>query len=108
MVVPFKISLQLYRKGSVNEGYFKLSWLKIRLIHKKIPSDKMKEKPGEEEQKIDYKRISHIISLSIDFLLYIFNILPAFLKSVSVNKISIDSAIRMHSAADTAVIGDYL
>lgn len=109
MVVPFQISLQLYRKGSVNEGYFKLSWLKIRLIHQKIPSDKMKEKPGgKKEQKIDYKRILHIISLSIESLPYFFNIFRAFLKSVSVNKISIDSTIGMHSAADTAVISGYL
>jgi hypothetical protein len=109
MVVPFQISLQLYRKGSVNEGYFKLSWLKIRLIHQKIPSDKMKEKPREEkEQKIDYKRIPHIISLSIKSLPYLLNIFRAFLKSVSVKKISVDSTIGMHSAADTAIVGGYL
>jgi hypothetical protein len=109
MVVPFQISLELYRKESVNEGYFKLSWLKIRLIHQKIPSDKRKEKPREEKgQKIDYKRVPHIISLFIESLPYTLNIFSAFLKSVHVKKISIDSTIGMHSAADTAVVGGYL
>jgi len=106
--VPSQISLQLYRKESVNKGYFKLSLLKIRLIHQKIPSERKEKIREEKEQKIDYNRIPHIISFSIESLPYLFNIFRAFLKSVSVKKISIDSTIGLHIAADTAVISGYL
>ncbi len=110
LVVPFQISMQLYRKGSVNEGHFKVSWLKIRLIQRKIPSDKKKKKPKEEkkQKRIDFNRIPKIITLSVESLPYIFNIFKAFLRSISVKKISIDSIIGFDSPADTAIISGYL
>jgi hypothetical protein len=105
--------MKLYRMGSVNEGHFKLSWLKIRLIHRKIPSDKKEKKPEEEkrqkkQKKIDFNRIPRIISLFVESLPYLFNIFEAFLKSISVKKISIDSIIGFSSPADTAIITGYL
>ncbi|MGZ7050320.1 MAG: DUF2953 domain-containing protein [Methanobacterium sp.] len=109
LVVPFQISMQLYRMGSVNEGHFKLSWLKIRLIHRKFPSDKKeKKKPKEEKKGIDFNRIPRIISLSLESLPYIIDIFEAFLRSVSVHRISIDTIIGFDSPADTAIIGGYL
>lgn len=107
LVVPFQFSIQLYRMGSVNEGYFKLSWLGIGLIHRKIPSDK-KKKPKEERKKIDFNRIPKIIMLLVESLPYIFNIFEAFLRSISVKKISVDSVIGFSSPADTAIICGYL
>lgn len=109
LVVPFQISLQLNRRDSVNEGHFKLSWLKIRLIHRKFPSDKKEKKPEDKKQKkIDFNRIPQIIELSIESLPYIFNIFEAFLKSISIKKISIDSIIGFDSPVDTAIISGYL
>jgi hypothetical protein len=110
LVVPFQISMRLYRMGSVNEGHFKLSWLKIRLIQRKIPSEKKEKKPKEkkEQKRVDFKRIPKIISLSIESLPYFFNIFEAFLKSISVKNISIDSIIGVGSPADTAIISGYL
>jgi hypothetical protein len=109
-VVPFQISIQLSRRGSVNEGHFKLSWLKIRLIHRKFPSEKKEKKPKEEKEqkRIDFNRIPRIITLSVESLPYIFNIFKAFLKSISVKRISIDSVIGFNSPADTAIISGYL
>ena len=110
LVVPFQISMQLYRNGPVNEGQFKISWLNIRLIQRKIPSDKKKKKPKEEkkQKRIDFNRIPKIITLSAESLPYIFNIFKAFLRSISVKKISIDSIIGFDSPADTAIISGYL
>jgi hypothetical protein len=110
LVVPFQISMQFYRNGSINRGHFKLSWLKIRLIQRKIPSDKKKKKPKEEkkQKRIDFNRIPKIITLSVESLPYIFNIFKAFLRSISVKKISIDSIIGFSSPADTAIISGYL
>jgi len=46
LVVPFQISIQLLKKGSLNQGNFKISWLKIKLIQRKIPSEKKEKKPN--------------------------------------------------------------
>lgn len=109
LVVPFQISLQLYRDGSINKGHFKLSFLNIRLIHRKFPSEKKeKEKQKEERKEIDFNRIPKIVKLSLESLPYIFNIFEAFLKSISVKKIRIKSIIGFPSPADTAIIGGYL
>lgn len=108
LVVPFQISIQLNRMDSINKGHFKLSWLKIRLIHRKFPSDKKEKKPEEEKKRIDFNRIPKIITLFMESLPYIKDIFEAFLKSISVKKISIDSIIGFSSPADTAIIGGYL
>ena len=108
LVVPFQISMQLYRMGSVNEGRFKLSWLKIRLVQRKIPSDKKEHKEEKKQKRIDFNRIPKIIMLSVESLPYIFNIFEAVLRSISVKKISIDSTIGFDSPADTAIISGYL
>lgn len=108
LVVPFQISLQLNRRDSVNEGHFKLSWLKIRLIHRKFPSDKKEKKPKEEKKRVDFSRIPDIIKFSVESLPYIKDIFEAFLKSISVKKISIDSIIGFDSPVDTAIISGYL
>lgn len=108
LVVPFQISMQLKRRNSVNEGYFQLTWLKIRIIHRKIPSDKKEKKPKEEKKRIDFNRIPKIISLSMESLPYIFNIFEALLRSISIKKISIDSVVGFDSPTDTAIISGYL
>ena len=108
LVVPFQISLRLYRMGSVNEGHFKLSWARIGLIHRKFPSKKKEPKKEKKKKEIDFSRVPKIISLFIESLPYIFNIFEAFLKSISVNKVSIDSVIGLTNSADTAIITGYL
>ena len=109
LVVPFQISIQLYKRGSLNEGNFKISWLKIKLIQRKIPSEKKEKKPKPKEKKrIDFSRIPKIIQYFIDSLPYIFNIFEAFLKSISVKKISINSVIGFPNPSDTAIISGYL
>lgn len=111
-MVPFQISLKFYRKNSVNEGYFRLRWLKIRLIHRKIPSDKKKPKKEKiekkEGKKIDFNRIPKILEYFGESLPYIMNVFEAFLRSVSINKISINSIIGLDSPADTAIVSGYL
>jgi len=109
LVVPFQISIQLHKRGSLNQGIFKISWLKIRLFQQKIPSEKRKKKEKKpEEKRIDFNRIPRIISLFIDSLPYIFNIFEAILKSISIKEISIKSIIGFHNPSDTAIISGYL
>ena len=109
LVVPFQISIQLLRRGSLNEGNFKISWLKIKLIQRKIPSEKKEKKAKPKEKKgINFNRIPKIIQYFIDSLPYIFNIFEAFLRSISVKKISINSIIGFPNPSDTAIISGYL
>ena len=109
LVVPFQISVQLYKLGSLIEGNFKISWLKIKLIQRKIPPEKKEKKPKpKKEKRIDFNRIPNIIQYFIDSLPYIFNIFEAFLKSISVKKISINSQIGFPNPSDTAIISGYL
>lgn len=109
LLVPFQISLKLNKMGSVNKGYFKLTWLKIRLIQRKIPSDKKKqEKEKKEGRKINFDRIPKVLKHLEESLPYILDVLEVFLRSVSINKISINSVIGLPSPADTARIYGYL
>ena len=95
--------------GSVNEGYFKLTWLKIRLIRRKIPSDEKKpKKEKKEKRKINFDRIPKILEYFEQSLPFILDIFRAFLRSVSINKISIDSIVGLPSPADTAIVHGYL
>ncbi len=112
LLVPFQISLKLHRRGPVNEGYFKLSWVKIGLIRRKIPSDKKKPKPKKEkkekEKRIDFNRIPKILGYFEQSLPSILRIFQAFLRSVSIKRISINSIIGLDSPADTAIFNGYL
>jgi len=94
---------------SVNKGSFKLKWLKLRLIQRKIPSDKKKpRKEKKERKKIDFDRIPKIMGYLEESLPYIFRIFKAFLRSVSIKKIYINSIVGLPSTADTAIINGYL
>lgn len=109
LLIPFQISLELYRIDSVNKGSFKLNWLKIRLLQRKIPSEKKKpEKEKKERNKINFDRIPKIIEYLGESLPYILDILKAFLRSVSIKKFYINSIIGLPSPADTAIINGYL
>lgn len=110
LVVPFHICLNLRNNGFKIQGYFKLTWLKIKLIQRKIPLEekkKTKEKP-KEETKFDINRIAKIISLFIESWPYLERILNAFLKSTSFEKFSFNLVIGLSNPADTAMINGYL
>jgi len=112
LLVPFQISMNLYRRGPVNEGHFKLSWLRIRLIHRKIPSEEKKpkkeKKERKEEKKVNFNRIPKILMYLEESLPSILRIFQAFLRSVSIKRISINSIIGLESPVDTAILNGYL
>ena len=112
LLVPFQISMNLYRRGHVNEGYFKLSWLRIRLIHRKIPSEEKKpkreKKKRKKEKKVNLNRIPKILMYLEESLPSILRIFQAFLRSVSIKRISINSIIGLDSPVDTAILNGYL
>lgn len=112
LVIPFQVSMELYREGRINQGYLKIKWIGIRIINRKIdigPSKKKKEKKKDDNKsKFDFKRIPKIITLLEESLPYLINIFKAFLKSINVKRISIDSIIGFNDFVDTVKISGYL
>ncbi|MGF7119571.1 DUF2953 domain-containing protein [Methanobacterium oryzae] len=111
LVIPFQISMELYREGSINQGYLKIKWIGIRFINRKIDigsSKKKKEKKKDKTNKFDFKRIPKIITLLEESLPYLMNIFKAFLKSITIKRISLDSIIGFDDFVDTVKVSGYL
>jgi len=71
-------------------GYFKLTWMKIRLFQKEFPDKEDKEKKKkkeakkeEKEQKFNINRLPKIITLLCQSSPYLMRVFNAFLKSIT-------------------------
>lgn len=107
LVIPFQISMQLYREGNINQGYLKVKWFKIRIINRKIGTSSPKKKKKEKEKKgskIDFKRIPKIITLAERSLPYITNIFKAFIKSTKIKEIYLYSIFGLDDFVETVKI----
>jgi hypothetical protein len=115
-VIPFNLLLNLNVSGLKIDGYFKLTWMKIRLVQKKFPEKKEKEKKKTEkkekeedkERKFDVKKLPKIISLLYESSPYLLRIFNAFLKSTTFKKLSLKLTLGLGSPYDTAIISGYL
>lgn len=108
MLIPFHISLNLKNKGLDYDGYFKLTWLRIRILRREIPLKEEKkekeEKEAEKKAKAEWTldRIIKIFNLFLESLPYFENILYATLTSVTIEQIKMDFTLGMDSPVDTA------
>ncbi|MCP8312634.1 MAG: DUF2953 domain-containing protein [Candidatus Methylarchaceae archaeon HK02M1] len=87
-----------------------MSWMGIRFIRRKIPSEgeKKKEKKEKEKEKFYWRRIPETVSLFVESFPYIRNILKAAMKSISIKRFSCDVVMGLDSPVDTAVVSGYL
>ena len=112
LVLPFNIFLNINVNGSKIVGYFKLTWMKIRLFQKEFPDtekeEEKREEKKEEEQKFDIKKLPKIISLLYESSPHLMRIFNAFLKSTTFEKFSLYLILGLGSPYDTAIIGGYL
>ncbi len=108
MLIPFHISLNLNSKGLDYDGYFKLTWLRIRILRREIPlkeeEKKKEEKEVEKKAKAEWTldRIIKIFNLFLESLPYFENIFYASLRSVTIERIKMDFILGMDSPVDTA------
>ena len=51
-LIPFHITLNLNNKGLDYNGYFKITWLRIRILKREIP---VKEEEKEEKKEVEKK-----------------------------------------------------
>ena len=110
LVVPFHIYLNVYNTGFKIKGTFRLTWIKLKLIQRKIPSEKQaeeKEKEKEIESKFDINRIPKIISLLIESWPYIERAFNGFLKSTSFEIFYLNLTLGFGDPADTAMFSGY-
>lgn len=113
MVIPFNIFLNLNVNGLKINGYFKLTWIKIKLFRREFPDKEIKEKKKEikeegKEQKFDIGRLPRIISLLYESSPHLIRIFNAFLKSTNFQKFSFKLVLGLGSPYDTALISGYL
>ena len=74
-------------------------------LRRKIPEDKGKEK---EEEKFDLERMSKILLVLPESFPYLKGILDSCIRSVSVERFSLDVTVGLGSPADTAAVSGYL
>jgi len=107
MVIPFHITLNLGNRDMDFKGYFKITWLKIKILKREIPSKEEKkeekvEKKVETEWTLD--RIIKVFNLFLESLPYFENIIYAFIRSITLERFSLDFNIGLDSPVDTAEI----
>lgn len=108
LAVPFYIHLNVYNAGFKLKGNFRLTWMRIKLIQRKIPPEKQPEKKeGEKENKFEINRIPKILSLLIEAWPYLERVFNSFLKSTSFEIFSLNLTLGLGDPADTAMCSGY-
>jgi hypothetical protein len=113
-VVPFHISLELFRQNNINQGYLRIKWLKIKIIDRKLIQPPKKEKKP--KRKFDVNKLleilpdmlPNIIPNFIESLPYFMNIMESSLRSISIERIALTFIFGLGEAADTAMVGGFL
>ena len=107
MVIPFHITLNLGNREMDFKGYFKMTWLKIKILKREIPSNEdKKEEKVEKKVKTEWTldRIIKVFNLFLESLPYFENIIYAFLRSITLERFRLDFNIGLDSPVDTAEI----
>jgi len=87
-------------------GYFKLTWMKIKLFQKEFPDKE--DKKEEKEQKFDINRLPKIITLLYQSSPYLMRVFNVFLKSITFKRFYLKLTFGSGSPYDKAVISGYL
>jgi len=87
-------------------GYFKLTWLRIRIIQRDIPSEEKEEKE-KKERKFDLEEMIKIFNQFLEAFDYLKPVLQAFLKSLTLERLSLDLNLGFNSPVSTAMIYGY-
>jgi hypothetical protein len=110
LFIPFHISFYLNKHEKDVGGYFQVRWLNINLLKRKIPPEKEKKEKKEKEEKKEKKKpkpnLDNIIEVLKNFtksIEYLIPILCAFLKSIKLQKLSLNLNLGFSSPVNTAM-----
>jgi len=115
MLIPFHIILNFSNKGLKFQGDFKVTWIGIKILRRKIPSEN--EKPTEKEEKNeegtekakwDVDRILKVFNLFLDAFPYLKKIFQAFSRSFTLERFHFDLTMGLDSPVDTAQLSGLL
>ena len=114
LVVPFQISLELFRQNNINQGYLRIKWLKIKIIDRELIQPQKKEKKP--KRKFDVNKLldvlpdmlPNVIPNFIESLPYFIDIMESSLRSISIERIALNFIIGLGNSADTAMVGGFL
>lgn len=109
LFIPFHITFYLRKQEENIRGNFKINWLKIRIIQRDIPSEEdkkkkeKKEKKEKKKRKFDLDQFLKVINQLLNALEHIIPIFRAFLKSIHLEKFSLNLNLGFYSPVDTAM-----
>jgi len=112
MMIPFHITLNLGNFGLEFNGYFKITWMRISILKRDIPSkeEKKEEKPKRKEKvkaEWNLERIFKVFNLFLDAMPYLRNILYTFFRSITLVRLKLDFKMGMDSPVDTAELAGF-
>jgi hypothetical protein len=111
MVIPFHITLNINNKGLEANGYFKVNWMKIRIIKRDIPSEKKEKKEEEVKKKKksewNIDRFIRVFNLFLEALPHFEKVLYAFFKSITLERFDLDFIMGLDSPVDTAQLAGF-
>lgn len=110
LIIPFHISFYLQKREEDVRGKFKISWLRIRLIERKIPSEeeeKEEKKKEKKESKFNLDQFLEVINKFLESLDHLKPIFKAFIKSISIENLSLHLDLGLYSPVSTAMISGY-
>ena len=111
MMIPFHITLNLNNKGLEAKGYFKVTWIMIRILKRDIPSQDKEEKEKEVKKKTksewNLDRIIKVFNLFLEALPYFENVFFAFIKSITLERFDLDFILGLDSPVDTAQMAGF-
>jgi hypothetical protein len=90
------------------KGYFKITWIKIKILQREIPSEKTKKEEVEEEfekkERAEWTldRIIKVLNLFLESMPYLENIIYAIFRSITLEKFNLDLNLGLDSPVDTA------
>lgn len=114
-MVPFHISLELFRQSKINQGYLRIKWWKIKIIDKELIQPKEEKKEKKPKRKFDVKELMDvlpdmlpkIIPDFIESLPYFIDIMESSLRSISIERAAFNLIFGLGEAADTAMVGGF-
>lgn len=114
MMIPFHITLNLDNKGLEFNGYFKVTWMRIKILKRDIPSKE--EKKQEEDKKKDKKRdkaewnldrILKVFNLFLEAIPHFEKVFFAFVRSFTLERFCLNLRLGLDSPVDTAQLAGF-
>ncbi|MCL4437371.1 MAG: DUF2953 domain-containing protein [Thaumarchaeota archaeon] len=109
LLIPLHVSLQLLRQGSTTSGNLRVKWL-VLTYRRKIPSGEKKREKEKKEKKRrpDLSRLPDTGNRLLESLPYLPDITRTFLRSITIERLSVDVKLGLGGPVETAVMSGYL